>query len=124
MLSKDSEKILKMLKKQKEEYRDQNKESSKVSYTEIKECFPQDSYISITMILKYLLDERYIYNHIEGKEHHIEIDHINSNLVKLVIGEKGIAYLEQKKYRLFAKIIPLTVSIISLLISICNLFFN
>lgn len=127
MLSKDSEKILKILKEQDNKYRMKGKElkedeTSKVSYDNIKEKFPDRSYIMVIMLLKYLLEERYIYNHIEGKEHVIEIDDLSSKNVKLVIGEKGYAYLQHKKYRMLAQIIPLIVSALSLLISILSLF--
>ena len=127
MLSKDSEKVLKILKEQDKKYRKKGtklkgNETSKVSYGDIKEKFPDRSFIMVTILLKYLLDERYIYNHIEGKEHVIEIDDLSSKNVELVIGEKGYAYLQHKKYRLLAQIIPLVISIFSLLISLIALF--
>lgn len=127
MLSKDSEKVLKILKEQDKKYRKKGtelkgNETSKVSYGDIKEKFPDRSFIMVTILLKYLLEERYIYNHIEGKEHVIEIDDLSSKNVKLVIGEKGYAYLQHKKYRLLAQIIPLVISIFSLLISLIALF--
>lgn len=40
----------------------------------------------------------------------------------MAIGEKGIAYLKNTKYRLLAQIIPLSFSAISLAVSILNLF--
>lgn len=127
MLSKDSEKVLKILKEQDKKYRKKGTKlkgngTSKVSYGDIKEKFPDRSFIMVTILLKYLLEERYIYNHIEGKEHVIEIDDLSSKNVKLVIGEKGYAYLQHKKYRLLAQIIPLVISIFSLLISLIALF--
>lgn len=127
MLSKDSEEILKILKEQDEKYKEKGaelnqNETSKVSYRDIKEVFSDRSFITVNMLLKYLLEERYVYNHIEGKEHVININDLSSNNVQLVLGEKGYAYLQHKNYRLFAQIIPLIVSVFSLLISIFNLF--
>ena len=124
MLSKDAEKILKILKEQDDKYQKKEKDTSKLSYDEIKEDFPSSSCIRITMILKYLLEERYVYNHIEGREHEITIKDIENNNLKLVIGEKGFSYLQYKKYRLLAQIIPLTVSVISLLLAIFNLIYS
>lgn len=125
MLSKDSEKILKMLREQNINYREQEVkegETSKLSYGEIKDYFPEYSYISVILMLSYLLEERYIYNHIAGKEHVLDLEDLKSGLIELVIGDRGVAYLENKKYRLLAQIIPLSVAVISLVISVINLF--
>ena len=67
MLSKNDTKILKALKKKEDKYQKNQSDSSKTSYDEVKLLFPNSSYISITMMLKYLLKEHYIYNHIPGK---------------------------------------------------------
>lgn len=127
MLSKDSEKILKELKKQQKNYQEKEVkegETSKLSYDAIKDLFPGYSHVQVIMFLKYLLEERYIYNHIDGKEHHFGTEELENGSVEIVIGERGIAYLENKKYRLLAKTIPLSVSVISLVISLINLFIN
>lgn len=124
MLSKNARKVLKELKKKEDKYQKNQSNSSKTSYDEIKLLFPNSSYISITMMLKYLLKEHYIYNHISGKENDFNIDDlVKQDKIMLVIGEKGVSYLEHQKFILMAKIIPITVSIISLLISFINLIF-
>lgn len=124
MLSKNATKILKELKKREDKYQRNQSDSSKTSYDEVKLLFPNSSYISITMMLKYLLKEHYIYNHIPGKENDFDIDDlVKQGKIMLVIGEKGASYLEHQKFVLMAKIIPITVSIISLLISFINLIF-
>jgi len=124
MLSKNATKILKELKKKEDKYQRNQSDSSKTSYDEVKLLFPNSSYISITMMLKYLLKEHYIYNHIPGKENDFDIDDlVKQSKIMLVIGEKGASYLEHQKFVLMAKIIPITVSIISLLISFINLIF-
>ncbi|PIC77993.1 hypothetical protein CSV74_00250 [Sporosarcina sp. P19] len=127
MLSKDSEKILKELKKQQKNYREKEAkegETSKLSYDEIKDLFPGYAHIQVIMFLKYLLEERYIYNHLDGKEHHFGTKELQNGSVQIVIGERGVAYLENKKYMLLAKTIPVSVSVISLIISLINLFIN
>ncbi|WP_449126119.1 hypothetical protein ACSAXG_11730 (plasmid) [Staphylococcus chromogenes] len=129
VLSKNAEKILKKLRdreKEFEEMPDDKKgyDSSKVTYSEIKDMFPKNSHISLSMILKYLLEEKFIYNHIEGKENTFDIQELEKDKSKLVIGEKGISYLENKKYVLFSKIIPLVTAISGLGISLYNLFMN
>lgn len=125
MLSKNSTKILKELKKKENNYQKNRTTTSKTSYDEIKKLFPNYSYISISTTLKYLLNEKYIYNHIGGKENDFDIeDLVKKDGVMLVIGEKGLSYLEHKKYVLMSKIIPITVSVISLIISLVNLLFS
>ncbi|PAH02821.1 hypothetical protein APV84_13260 [Staphylococcus aureus] len=74
------------------------------------------------MIVKYLLEEKYIYNHISGKENTFNVQDLEKDDLKLVIGEKGISYLEQKKYVLIAKILPISISIVSLFVSIYTNF--
>lgn len=122
MLSKNATKILKELNRKESEYQKKKIDSSKTSYDEVKALFPNSSYISITMMLRYLLKEHYIYNHLSGKENDFDIDDlVKEGKVMLVIGEKGVSYLEYKKFVLMAQIIPITVSLISLGISIVNL---
>ncbi|NHM74043.1 hypothetical protein G8Y85_01165 [Staphylococcus sp. 11007852] len=82
------------------------------------------SHIALSMILKYLLEEKFIYNHITGKENIFDIKDLECNKTKFVIGEKGISYLENKKYVLLSKIIPITTAILGLVISFYNLFLN
>lgn len=129
VLSKKAEKILKKLRYKEKEFEkmpDDKKgyHSSKVTYSEIRGMFPKNSHISLSMILKYLLEEKFIYNHIAGKENTFDIEDLESDKLKLVIGEKGISYLENKKYVLFSKIIPLVTAILGLVISFYNLFWN
>lgn len=123
MLSKNSTKILKELKKKEIKYQKKENMTSKTSYHEIKELFPNHSFISISMILKYLMHEKYIYNHIAGKENNFDIKDVEKNTAMFVIGEKGLSYLENRKYVLMAKIIPIVISVISLIISFINLLF-
>ncbi|EZZ32306.1 TPA: hypothetical protein PJS98_002731 [Staphylococcus aureus] len=124
MLSKSATKVLKKLKDKENSYQKKQSNTAKMSYDEIKLLFPNRSYISLTMLLKYLLHEHYIYNHISGKESDFDIDDlIRKDKIKLVIGEKGISYLEHRKFVLMAKIIPMVISGISLLLSIINLMF-
>lgn len=129
VLSKKAEKILKKLRDKEKEFEEMPDDkkgyhSSKVTYSEIKGMFPKNSHISLSMILKYLLEEKFIYNHIAGKENSFDIQDLESDKLKLVIGEKGISYLENKKYVLFSKIIPLATAILGLVISFYNLFWN
>lgn len=77
--------------------------SSKVTYSEIKDIFQQNSHISLSMILKYLLEEKFIYNHIVGRENTFDIKDLENDNLKLVIGEKGISYLEHKNMYYFLK---------------------
>lgn len=123
MLSKNSEKILKALYKKEKNFEnlpDSKKDwdTSKTLYSEIRTMLPNSSHISTAMIVKYLLEEKYIYNHIAGKENTFDIQNLENDDLKLVIGEKGISYLEHKKYVLIAKIIPISISIVSLIVSI------
>lgn len=74
------------------------------------------------MILKYLLEEKFIYNHIAGKENTFDITDLEKDKLKLVIGEKGISYLEYKKYVLLSKIVPFATAILGLVISFYTLF--
>lgn len=123
MLSKNSTTLLKKLHKKEKDFmklsvseRDWN--SSKTTYSEIREMFPDNSHISTAMIVKYLLEEKYIYNHISGKENTFDIEDLEADNLKIVIGEKGISYLEHKKYVLLAQILPISISIVSLCVSI------
>lgn len=127
MLSKKSEEILKELYQKEKDFEklpESEKEwnTSKTSYSEIRKMFPKSSHITTSMLVKYLLEERYIYNHIAGKENTFEIIKLETDNTKLVIGEKGISYLEHKKYVLLAKIIPISIALLSLVISILNFF--
>ncbi|OIJ29107.1 hypothetical protein BK821_12270 [Staphylococcus sp. LCT-H4] len=123
MLSKKSEKILKELLQKEKDFEilpESEKElnTSKTSYSEIREMFPLSSHISTAMLVKYLLEEKYIYNHIGGKENTFEIKNLEMGTLKIVIGEKGISYLEHKKYVLMAKTIPLIIAALSFIFSI------
>lgn len=123
-LSAEATKVLKILKKQEKKFKKdkKNNETAKMSYFNIKEeLFPENSYIKVSMLLKYLLEERYIYNHIEDKESEIRTRDLETNNVYLVIGEKGINYLNKRYFTLIAKTLPLLFSLISLIISIINL---
>lgn len=91
---------------------------------QIKNMFPNDSYASVAMIIKFLLEESYIHTDIVGSKNTFDIDALDNGNYKLIIGEKGITYLEQKNYVLFAKIVPLIISIVSFIISILTLIFN
>ncbi|MDG6522656.1 hypothetical protein QCD87_13305 [Staphylococcus aureus] len=127
VLSKKSEKILRKLRDKEKEFEEMPDDkkgyhSSKVTYNEIKGMFPKNSHISLAMILKYLLEEKFIYNHIAGKENTFDIEDLENDKLKLVIGEKGISYLENKKYVLYSKIIPLATAVLGLAISFYNLF--
>ncbi len=129
ILSKTANKILKEL-KNKEKYfsnlcienRDVN--SSKLTYKEIKDKFPDTSHIVISMTVKYLLEEKFIFNHTAGKESTFDIEDAEKGDSQYVIGEKGIAYLEQKKFILFAKIVPTVISFVSLMISVANYIYK
>ncbi|WP_407810346.1 hypothetical protein [Staphylococcus aureus] len=123
MLSKNSEKILSTLYNKEKDFEKlpdskKNWNTSKTTYSEIRELLPNSSHISTAMIVKYLLEEKYIYNHISGKENTFNIQDLENDALKLVIGEKGISYLEHKKYVLIAKILPISISIVSLCVSI------
>nr|WP_181726334.1 hypothetical protein [Staphylococcus saprophyticus] len=127
LLSNNSEKILKALYKKEKDFEKlpnskKNWNTSKTTYSEIRELLPNSSHISTAMIVKYLLEEKYIYNHISGKENTFNVQDLEKDDLKLVIGEKGISYLEQKKYVLIAKILPISISIVSLFVSIYTNF--
>jgi len=129
VLSKKAEKILRKLRDKEKEFEEMPNDkkgyhSSKVTYSEIKDMFPKNSHISLSMILKYLLEEKFIYNHIAGKENTFDIKDLENDNLKLVIGEKGISYLENKKFVFYSKIIPLATAIFGLVISFGNLFYN
>lgn len=57
----------------------------------------------------------------ENREHVLTIDDIQNRNAKFVIGGKGTAYLKNKKYKMMAVIMPLSLSIVSLIISLINL---
>ncbi|MDW4320422.1 hypothetical protein QI119_12655 [Staphylococcus saprophyticus] len=129
ILSKTAKKILKKLRAREKEFAKMPKQkrdvdSSKVTYKEIKSMFPNTSHIVVSMTIKYLLEENFIYNHIDGKENTFEIQEAEKGNSKFVIGEKGIAYLEQIKYILLAKIIPICIAFLSLIISCITFFFK
>lgn len=129
LLSKKSNKILKALYKKEREYNklpenEKDFDYAKLTYMQIKEMFPKDSYVSVTMAIKFLLEENYINNHIVGSENKFDISSLENGRHKLVLSEKGAKYLEQKNYVLFAKIVPLIISIVSFIISILTLVFN
>lgn len=120
ILSKDSKIILKTLSNQEKSFMKKRVSTAKVSYDGIKSLFPNKSHMLIITTLQYLLEERYIYNHLAKSPNYLDHDNIEKSMI--AIGEKGIAYLKNAKYRLLTQIIPLSFSAISLIVSILNLF--
>lgn len=122
MLSKNAEIILKHLYEKEmdfEESSDKKKETAMLSMEEIKELFPNSSHIHVNQTLTFLLTEKYIFNRLINYPY--KIYDIDFSLNKFVIGDKGISYLKNKKYRLGAVILPLVFSAIGIIISIIAL---
>lgn len=124
-LSKNSEKLLKALDSKRKEY--QRKKGMKDRYIVtvdvdyIKKTIPNESPISLRGLLNYLLKEKFIYNNIKNNESFITLEDFETNNIQIFIGEKGIAYLNHKKYILLSKIIPICISVLSLIVSIFNM---
>ncbi|MEX6218568.1 hypothetical protein CD117_04140 [Mammaliicoccus sciuri] len=122
MLSKNAEIILKHLYEKEmdfEESSDKKKETAMLSMEEIKELFPNSSHIHVNQTLTFLLTEKYIFNRLINYPYKIYDKDFSLN--KFVIGDKGISYLKNKKYRLGAVILPLVFSAIGIIISIIAL---
>ncbi|WP_436885989.1 hypothetical protein [Mammaliicoccus sciuri] len=125
VLSKNSEKVLKALESKRKEY--QRKKGVKDRYivivdiNYIKKILPNESPVSLRGLLNYLLKEKFIYNNIANNESFITLSDFEENNVQIFIGEKGIAYLNHKKYILLSKIIPICISVLSLIVSIFNM---
>lgn len=60
----------------------------KLTFKQIKDMFPNDSYASVAMTLKFLLEETYIHTDIVGSENTFNIDALDNGNHKLIIGEK------------------------------------
>ncbi|MDT0694744.1 hypothetical protein [Mammaliicoccus sciuri] len=122
MLSKNAEIILKHLYEKEmdfEESSDKKKETAMLSMEELKELFPNSSHIHVNQTLTFLLTEKYIFNRLINYPYKIYDKDFSLN--KFVIGDKGISYLKNKKYRLGAVILPLVFSAIGIIISIIAL---
>lgn len=122
MLSKNAEIILKHLYEKEmdfEESSDKKNETAMLSMGEIKELFPNSSHIHVNQTLTFLLTEKYILNRLINYPYKIYDKDFSLN--KFVIGDKGISYLKNKKYRLGAVILPLVFSAIGIIISIIAL---
>ncbi|WP_239723678.1 hypothetical protein [Mammaliicoccus sp. A-M4] len=122
MLSKNAEIILKHLYEKEmkfEDSSDKKNETAMVSMDEIKDLFPNSSDIHVNQTLTYLLSEKYIFNRLINYPYKIYDKDFSLN--KFVIGDKGISYLKNKKYRLGAVILPLVFSAIGIIISIIAL---
>ncbi|WP_239748345.1 hypothetical protein [Mammaliicoccus sp. A-M2] len=122
MLSKNAEIILKHLYEKEmkfEDSSDKKNETAMVSMDEIKDLFPNSSDIHVNQTLTYLLSEKYIFNRLINYPYEIYDKAFSFN--KFVIGDKGISYLKNKKYRLGAVILPLVFSAIGIIISIIAL---
>ncbi|GEM_PF-5232847 len=133
MLSKIGVKTLKILKEKeknymKKDFSDSNTETnieitlgSQCTYTEIKNNFDNYPYSSISATLKYLLDERYIMTNISGKENSLEIKSTDYDTYRFIITDKGRSYLENLTYMKVSKYLPLSISLLSFLISLTSL---
>ncbi len=125
VLSKNSEKVLKALDSKRKEY--QREKGMKDPYVVtvqieyIKKILPNESSVSLRGLLNYLLKEKFIYNNIDNNESFITFSDFETSNVQIFIGEKGIAYLNHKKYILLSKIIPICISVLSLIVSIFNM---
>lgn len=131
ILSKNAEIILKELNEKSNEFKSKKNTKDYVSpfyavfsFSDIQKLLPQESYISLRGLLNYLLKEKYIYNNIQNKEDYISHRDVDEDNVQIFIGEKGIAYLNQKKYVLLAKVIPLFTASLSLLLSLITFIFK
>ncbi|MBM0772946.1 hypothetical protein [Staphylococcus epidermidis] len=136
MLSKNAEKLLKELNTRKKEYLKNNKDSEKKSkkyytvlnFSDIKELFEDETDISLYALLNYLLMENYIYNNVsnylEKPKDYITKEDVDKDMVQILIGEKGIVYLNHKKYILLSKIIPICTAVLSLIISLITFIFK
>ncbi|MCG2069276.1 hypothetical protein K4U78_10935 [Staphylococcus epidermidis] len=136
MLSKNAEKLLKKLNTRKKEYLTNDGDSGKnlsvfytvLKFSDVEKLFKDETSISLHALLNYLLKENYIYNNVSryrGKsKDYITKEDIDKDMVQIFIGEKGIVYLNHKKYILLSKIIPICTAVLSLIISLITLIFK
>lgn len=136
MLSKNAEKLLKKLNTRKKEYLTNDGDSGKnlsvfytvLKFSDVEKLFKDETSFSLHALLNYLLKENYIYNNVSryrGKsKDYITKEDIDKDMVQIFIGEKGIVYLNHKKYILLSKIIPICTAVLSLIISLITLIFK
>ena len=125
-ISKIGVRILKHLKKKNDKYSPLDKskisDSSMCFYKEIKDLFPEQSYSRVTFELISLLDEKIIFVNKVGDHYTLPVKELDT--YKFGLTGKGYGLLENKTYRLLSKYIPLTVSIVSILIAIASFTYN
>ncbi|WP_150284742.1 hypothetical protein [Rummeliibacillus sp. TYF-LIM-RU47] len=133
MLSKIGVETLKILKEKEKHYMekdfsDSNTETnieitlgSQCTYKEIKNNFDKYPYSSISATIMYLLDEKYIMTNISGKEKILEIKSTDNDTYRFIITDKGRSYLENLTYMKMSKYLPLSISVLSFLISLTGL---
>lgn len=136
MLSKNAEKLLKKLNTRKKEYLTNDGDSEEdlsvfytvLKFSDVEKLFKDETSISLNGLLNYLLKENYIYNNAsryrEKPKDYITKEDIDQDMVQIFIGEKGIVYLNHKKYILLSKIIPICTAVLSLIISLITLIFK
>ncbi|MEB7723403.1 hypothetical protein [Mammaliicoccus fleurettii] len=122
MLSKSAEIILKHLYKKEVNFEassNKENETAMLSMDEIKSLLPDSSHIHVNQTLTYLLSEKYIFNRLINYPYKLYDKDFSLN--KFVIGDKGISYLKNKKYKLAAQILPIVFSVVGIAISIIAL---
>ena len=123
-VSKMGLKILKRLKERSDGYviRSNNSTNSAMcQYEEIKEWFPKHAYTKLTFELLSLMDQKLICTNMKNPFEFPSPEKIGSSTIKYGISGKGHAALEQRTFTLLSKYVPLSISIISLLLSIVTL---
>lgn len=130
MISKIGIGILRTLKEKENNYIKTNliysddKESrfgSQCTYNELKSNFENYPFSSISSTLKFLLDEKYIMTNRAGKEYELDITLVNINNYRFIITDKGRYYLENLTYMKMSKYLPLSISVLSFVVSITGL---
>lgn len=130
MLSKIGIGILRILKEKEDNYVETNliysddKESrfgSQCTFNEFKSKFEKYPFSSVSSTLKFLLDEKYIMTNRAGKEYELDITQVNNNNYRFIITDKGRYYLENLTYMKMSKYLPLSISVLSFIISLTGL---
>ena len=127
-ISKMGLKILKHLRDKDKKYNllnvkmNDNAEAAMSTYNEIKKLFPTSAYSKVTFELISLIDDRKIYLN-NPKDPYTLTD---ETLDKFSFGlsGKGHAFLENRLYRWVSKYIPLTISLLSFVVSLVSLFYT
>ena len=97
--------------------------NSMCHFNEIKELFPKSSYARVIFEMRSLLENKIITVNLP-KDPYTFPDNIEDPHIKFGLTGNGHALLENRWYRLMSKYVPLSISVLSVLIALCTLFFN